>query len=51
MLILLGAILIGMFGIAGTFLSIEAKQRKDEDAAKSSRSRRPSIGQVISEER
>ena len=28
MLIFLGVVIVGMFGIAGTFLSIEAKQRK-----------------------
>jgi hypothetical protein len=32
MLIVLGVIIIGMFGIAGTFLTIEAKQRNDSRA-------------------
>lgn len=36
MLIVLGVIIVGMFGIAGTFLSIEAKQRKQGNSAKSS---------------
>ena len=35
MLIVLGVIIVGMFGIAGTFLSIEAKQRKQGNSAKS----------------
>jgi hypothetical protein len=47
MLILLGAVLVGMFGIAGTFLSIEEKQRRDSETTRSTASSRP-LGQAIS---
>jgi hypothetical protein len=51
MLIVLGAVLLGIFGIYGTFLSIEAKQRKADEAARSMQPRgdRTTMGQAISE--